>query len=216
MNAVVFDMDGVIFDSEALSKRGWLMIGDKYQIPDMEKIFYRCMGLTPPDMKRLFLDVFGEDFPYDQCCSEAVAFFHDYVDTHGMPIKEGAREMLGWLKDNDISVGLATSTRKETVLRELTDTRLLSFFDEIVTGDMLSRSKPAPDIYLKACEMLHVSPENTWAVEDSYNGIRSAYQAGMKVMMIVDQVEPDDEIAGMTDVVFHSMQEALAYFKGLK
>ena len=108
-------------------------------------------------------------------------------------------------------MALATSTIREKALPEIRNAGLESFFDQFICGDMIENGKPEPDIYLKACEALHVNPANACAVEDSFNGIRSASRAGMHPVMVPDLLQPDDEIRELAECVLPSLLDVIMY-----
>lgn len=110
-------------------------------------------------------------------------------------------------------IALATSSKERTVRREIEEAGLLSYFDAIVCGDMIRRSKPEPDIYLKACECLQVEPENACAVEDSFNGVRSATRAGLSCIMVPDIKQPDEEMRELACCILPSLLEVKEYLK---
>lgn len=114
-----------------------------------------------------------------------------------LPVKPGVYELFDFLKKNNYKIGLASSTRKEVVTLQMKQVGLLPFFDVLVCGDMVQNSKPHPEIYLKACELLGAAPSSCFAVEDSFNGIRSAHGAGMKTIMVPDLLTPDEEITAL-------------------
>lgn len=209
--AIVFDMDGVLFDSEQLYMRLWRQLALKYHIPNIDDILYRCLGMTVAHERATYLETYGVDFPYDQYVEELKVDFFGYIEKYGMPLKPGTRELLDYLKDHHYLIALATSTAKEHVEMELIGVKLYDYFNVIVTGDMITHSKPAPDIYLKACEQLGVEPQEAWAVEDSANGIRSAYQAQMKVIMVPDLLEPTDELKPMITYIGQSLLDVMTY-----
>ena len=120
----------------------------------------------------------------------------DVVAETGIPLKPGAKEILQWLRDNDIFIALVTANVKERAERYLKKIGLFECFNAVVCADMVKVGKPAPDIYAYACESLGISPEETYAVEDSPNGCMSAYGAGCNVIMIPDLTEPDEELRG--------------------
>ena len=122
-------------------------------------------------------------------------------------MKPGVKELLSYLKENGYLVGLASSTRQAIVEQEIRDAGLMPYFDNLVCGDMLKRSKPEPDIYLKACENLDVEPRMAVAVEDSYNGIRSAKRAGMVPVMVPDMVQPDEEMRSLAHKICKDLFE---------
>ena len=119
--------------------------------------------------------------------------------------------MLTYLKQNQKKIALASSTRSQVVIAELRDAKIFHFFDQVICGDMVEKSKPEPDIFLKACEKLLVEPGKAYAIEDSYNGIRAAYRAGLRAIMVPDMAEPTDEMEKCTEVILPSLLEVKAY-----
>lgn len=205
--AVIFDMDGVIFDSERLVLEGWQEIAAKYGIKGMEEVLPRCLGVNAQATREIFREYYGQDFPYDEYKKEASALFHSRYGNGKLPLKPGVKELLSYLKENGYLVGLASSTRQAIVEQEIRDAGLMPYFDNLVCGDMLKRSKPEPDIYLKACENLDVEPRMAIAVEDSYNGIRSAKRAGMVPVMVPDMVQPDEEMRSLAHKICKDLFE---------
>ncbi len=193
-DAVVFDMDGLIFDSERLVLACWEKLAGKYQLDGMQEVMLRCIGTTKVKTREILLDYYGQDFPYEVYCAEASAMFHEIAERDGLPVKRGVRELLDYLKEQEIPAALASSTRLAVVTQELQQAGLYDYFRVVVGGDQLKRSKPEPDIYLMACERLGVLPERACAIEDSYNGIRSAYSAGMKPVMVPDLLPATEEM----------------------
>lgn len=211
--AVVFDMDGVIFDSEALVMEIWKDMGEKYHIADVEATMYKCIGVNAVETKQIFLDAYGEDFPYETYIKEVSQIFHERADHGELPVKPGVEELLTYLKEAGYIIGLASSTREASVRQELTDAGLISYFQELTCGDMLKASKPKPDIYLMACEKLGVAPEDAIAIEDSYNGIRSAYSAGMHPIMVPDLIGPDAEMEEKSEHIFENLMQVKDWMK---
>lgn len=211
--AVIFDMDGVIFDSERLCIDLWKPIAEKNDIPDIEETMYRCIGVTSDVTRKIFLDKYGEDFPVDKYQKQVSRAFHEIADQGKMPVKEGAESLLKYLKENHILTAIASSTRTESVRRELRSAGLLNFFREVVGGDMAERSKPAPDIFLEAAGRLHTRPKDCIVIEDSYNGIRAAKAAGMTAVMVPDLLKPDEEMRKLADHIFNSLTETEQFFR---
>ena len=207
MLKIVFDMDGVIFDSERLVLEGWQEIAAKYGIKGIEEVLPRCLGVNAQTTREIFREYYGQDFPYDEYKKEASALFHSRYGNGKLPLKPGVKELLSYLKENGYLVGLASSTRQAIVEQEIRDAGLMPYFDNLVCGDMLKRSKPEPDIYLKACENLDVEPRMAVAVEDSYNGIRSAKRAGMVPVMVPDMVQPDEEMRSLAHKICKGLFE---------
>lgn len=213
LQAVVFDMDGVLFDSESKVIECWKEIACKYGVENVESVCRQCLGLNKKASKEKFLSVYGADFPYDDYKAEMSALFHERYDDGRLPLKPGVRELLDYLKKEEIRIALATSSGKAYAISELTDAGIIDYFDEIVCGDMVERSKPDPDIYVKACEKLSVLPEKAYAIEDSFNGIRSAYRAGLHPIMVPDLVAPVEEIEKQAEVVLASLMDVMHYLE---
>jgi HAD superfamily hydrolase (TIGR01509 family) len=126
-------------------------------------------------------------------------------------MKPGVKEILTFLKDNGKKIALASSTRRQTVVNQLRDAGILDYFDEIVTGDMVSRSKPEPDIFLLACEKIGVEPERAYAIEDSYNGIRAASAGKLRPIMVPDLLPSNEEMEGLAETVLSNLIDVTGY-----
>ena len=192
--AVVFDMDGVITDTEKLYRRFQLEEGKKLGIPDdvMVVACERIAGGTKYTNKKSFEDVVGMGIDYFDFREAVVNKLDAHIRAHGVELKPGVADTLKYLKEKGVKVGLATSTVRERATGYLKAHHIDRYFDELVFGDTVAHGKPAPDLYLKACEMLDVRPEEAIAVEDSINGIVSAGRAGMYPVMVIDLIEPND------------------------
>lgn len=213
MKAVVFDMDGVLFDTERLCMESWVAVAEEDNLPDMENIFPLCIGGNANDSKKIVLEAYGQDFDYDTFRKKASDWFWAYIEKNGLPIMDGVHEILDWLKKEDYIIGLASSTKRSTVMDHLEHAGIKDYFQAIVTGDMVEHSKPLPDIYLIACRELGVKPDEAYAVEDSPNGIRSAHAAGMCPLMVPDMLQPDEEMERLSHRIFRNLAEVLEFMK---
>ena len=213
--AVVFDMDGVIFDTERLVIEFWKEVAKKHNIPNIEHTCIQCLGTNRVRTREIFLENYGADFPYDPYRAEVTELFNTHYMGVPLPTKPGIRELLNYLQEQDIKVGLASSTAQHLVRDEIGTAGLLPYFQTLVCGDMVEHSKPAPDIFLKACEILNADPTKSIAIEDSFNGIRSAHCAGMTPIMVPDQVQPTDEIRTLAFHVMPSLLDVLNWLKTL-
>lgn len=214
--AVVFDMDGIIFDSERLVIDCWKVVAEKYAIPDIEEACNECLGVNGVETKEKFLDRYGCDFPYDAYKAEMSKIYHDNYDGGRLPMKIGVVELLKYLKETGIKVALASSTRTEVVVQQLRDAGILEYFQVIVGGDMVTRSKPQPDIFLKACEELGVAPEESFAIEDSYNGIRAAASGHLRPLMVPDLMPPTDEMRSLSEAILETLLEVKGYLRNIQ
>lgn len=211
--AVVFDMDGVIFDSERLVIVCWKEVADKYGIVDIERACEACLGVNATETREIFKSFYGQDFPYDEYKKEMSGMFHSRYDGGRLPTKVGVKELLQYLKEHGKMVGLASSTRKAVVVQELTDAGLIEYFDVVVGGDMVTRSKPQPDIFLKACEELGVEPEKAFAIEDSYNGIRAASAGKLRPLMVPDLMPVTEEMRELAECVFETLLDVREFLE---
>lgn len=199
--AVIFDMDGVLLDTEGLIWRCWGETESDFGITGTQAVLRTLFGTDQKNFSRRMKEVYGAAFPYEDFhIAYRDRFFH-IVETEGMPVKKGAEELLTWLKENGIKTGVASSTRKAVVEKELGSAGLLPYFDDVLGGDSIRRGKPEPDIYLLACQRLDVRPEESWGIEDSYNGVRAVFRAGMKAIMVPDQLPPTEEMCRLACVL---------------
>lgn len=207
MKAIVFDMDGVLFDTESLSNKMWYKIADEMGLGDVSQGAIGAIGRNRTDIIQLFYDLYGKDFPSEEFLERTSKACKDEIQKNGLPVMPGVRGLLDYLKKENYTVGLASSSSRNTILSHLERAGFHDYFEIVIGGDMVKHSKPLPDIYLKACEALSRQPEEVIAVEDSPNGIRSAAAAGMKAVMIPDLVKPDEEIRGLYYRCYDSLKD---------
>ncbi len=204
--AVIFDMDGVLLDSERAYIDAYMRFASGYE--DIKATTLACIGANGAKTREIFLGKYGEDFPFDSYYRQVTSF----VRSHPVPLKPYAEEILIFLSENHIPIALASSTNSAAVHRMLDTAGLTGYFDRLICGDMVSHSKPHPEIFLAAAQALGIAPASCMVVEDSYNGIRGAAAAGMHPLMVPDIVQPDDEIRALCDGVFPTLYEAQEYF----
>lgn len=209
IKGVVFDMDGLLLDTEKLVQRVWTEVGTRFGYPDMGEQIYHTLGFNRQRRKAYFESVYGPEWPDADIVAACGVRFTEIEQTEGIPVKKGAKELLQHLKDKGIKIGLATSTSEEHAREELEGTGLWDFFDGRIFGNMITKSKPAPEIYEKACAAIGVNPAEAIALEDAPSGIRSAFAAGLRVIMIPDMVQPTEEVRALTFDVRESLLEVI-------
>lgn len=205
--AFVFDMDGLIFDSERIVQRSWNISGQKLGLGNVGEHIYYTLGLNRASRKKYYEENIREDFPFDEFSQLTRKTFFEIVETEGLPVKAGVKQILEYGKQNGIKLALATSSSRDYAMKCLRDAEIDTYFDGIVCGDMVSRSKPDPEIYLRACELVKVNPEDAVAFEDAPAGIVSAYCAGMKVIMVPDLVQPTEKVESMLWEKWETLRE---------
>lgn len=190
-------MDGTLIDTEKYYRRFWPMALAEfgYHMTDEQALTMRSLGR--PFAPRQLKDWFGEDFDYIAVRDRRKALMEETIDREGIERKPGVLELLKRLKQEGITTAIATATDLERTGKYLKMTGLEGYFDRLISATQVKEGKPSPDIYLYACEQLGAAPEDCIAVEDSPNGVLSAYRAGCKVVMVPDQTEPDEELSGL-------------------
>lgn len=216
---VIFDMDGVIADSETVYEAGYLHAAGLFDLPekDMREAIVRATGVTDALERKIMEDTFGHlpQFSMDETYRACRDYFGHIVDSGQMKLKPGAAEMLRFLKEKGVPAGLASSSPRQMIERVLGPHDVLQYFDAVVSGDMVVNSKPDPEIFLRCAAQLGI-PESkyaeTYVIEDSYNGIRAAYAAGMRPVMVPDRLPPTDETREKAVAVVSSLTDVMKMF----
>ena len=201
VSGIIFDMDGVLIDSERQSNEGWLW----------------AAGQLGVDMPMWLIDSF-KGAPAELCCK----FFDDYYkgvidyweakelrtqhvykirETEGIPVKKGVKDIFEYIRNNGLKCAVATSTRRESAEKTLHEIEVWDYLDAVVYGDEVEHGKPEPDIFLRAAKAIGISPSEAVVVEDSINGIKAGYAADMRVVHIPDTIAIDDDIRKLTYMV---------------
>ncbi len=212
MRAVLFDMDGVIFDSERAVLAVWREIAAQCGLEGIDAVFVRCVGVNKQRTREIFFETYPE-LDFEDFDRRVRARFLSLYDRGRLPVKPGAREILAALKARGIPLALASSTRTETVRRELEEAGLLACFDTVVGGDQVRRSKPDPEIFLTAASLLGAEPAESFVIEDSFNGVRAACAGGFRTLMVPDMLPPDAEMREKAEAILPDLFEAERYLR---
>ncbi len=209
IDGFIFDMDGTLFDTERLYIDSYITASKEYELENIEGYLAKCIGLSGKDSKELFETEVGSLDLYNELSNQTKVIINEHIESLGMPIKPGAYMLLEYLRANRYKIGLASSSSVKTIMKCLEIGKMTEYFQVIVGGDMVEKSKPHPEIYLLACEKLGVKPERAIAIEDSLNGLKSARLAGMKTIMIPDIVPFDKSMESYVDDRFYSLTDVL-------
>ncbi len=218
MYNVIFDMDGVIFDSERTLLDCWIETSEKYDLDEelVRSTYIKCIGTninqTTEIYKNAFQNILSEEM-LKRIWDESVQLHRERYADGALPIKKGAADILEYLQSSGVSVGIASSTKKQKVEHLIRNAGLYDRFVGIVGGDAVKISKPNPEIYLLACREFGFEPSDTFAIEDSFNGIRAAKAAGMRPIMVPDIVPADAEMHRLSEIVCKDLIEAMDYLK---
>ncbi|MBR6851159.1 MAG: HAD family phosphatase [Lachnospiraceae bacterium] len=212
LKAIIFDMDGVILDSETISDKTWAIAQDEMEVSTDKDYINMCRGTNRKDTLKILGDVFGPDFDSEAFLNRTTELFYMYEESQGIPLMPYAAQILSYLKPK-YRLALASSTNGRAVERQLTNAGVIDFFETRTTGEMVEHSKPDPEIYLMACEKIGVDPQNAFAIEDSYNGIRSAQAGGLRAIMVPDLLPADDEMKELAEVILPNLNDVIRYIE---
>lgn len=210
IKAVLFDMDGVILDTERIHIEGWKTVCGNAGISVDEDFLVKLRGANQEYQKKVFQEAFGEAVPFDMLRRQRRDYSMARFEADGVAAKPGYSELTAWLREQEIPYALCTSTEMETAARLLSLAGLPCDFAATVTGMEPAHSKPAPDVFLLAAEKLGVRPEDCVVMEDSPNGVQAGCAAGCRVVMVPDTVPADEILRGKVTAVCGSLLEARA------
>lgn len=207
IQAVVFDMDGLMFDSERYVQKSWDIAGERLGYGPLGHNIVNTLGTNLTNRKKYFLEHYGNDFPFDKFLDGYRDAYYELVED-GVPAKKGLHEILKVLREKGLKIGVATSSSEEHAVSNLKREGIFDYFDSVITGNMIEYGKPEPDIYIEACRQLKVNPSKAIALEDAINGIRSAHGAGMNPVMIPDIVQDTSKV---DDILFGKCESLLEF-----
>jgi HAD superfamily hydrolase (TIGR01509 family) len=211
-SAVIFDMDGLMFDTETMTIPLWEVAGLPFGYNITYDIVLRMVGISSERARLVMLEQFGADFPYEAIRDEFRLLTKKEFEKKGVPIKPGLIYLLDRLRAAKIPLGVATSTRKERALEMIEKAGILDRFTAITGGEEVTNGKPAPDIFLLAAQKLGQPPAACVGFEDSPAGLRGLHAAGIRSVFIKDLIEPPQEVLATVWRKCNDLGEAAAVF----
>ncbi len=212
INYVIFDMDGTLLDTEKLFQKSWNDVGVKWGLEGIEDMYQSIIGRSVDTIIQMLEEKYG---PKTDCYGFFRARTENFKEliSKEIPIKKGCTELLKFLKEHNIPMALATSTPLYMTENNLAKTGIGEYLDAVVTADMVENGKPAPDIFIEAGIRIGAKAHECLVCEDSYNGIRAAYAAGMKPVMIPDMLQPTSEIKQISYAMVDSLLDVIELIK---
>ena len=207
--AAIFDMDGLLLDTERVCQEGFRVACDFLSLPFFEEVYLSIIGCNAVGIEKILTAGYGHLISYETLRKEWMSRYNPIVNTQPIPVKKGVLELLTWLKENKIPMAVATSTHHELATTKLKFAGLYDYFEHLSTGCEVEQGKPHPEIFLLAAQRLNIKPESCLAFEDSNNGVRSAVAAKMQVFQIPDLVSPCAQVLALKHIVKGSLSEAL-------
>lgn len=213
IKGAIFDMDGLMIDSERLVYQNWQTMMDGLGYEYSLEIFKNTIGLRQDETKAYYKSLYGDDFDYDTHKARSREMYYTQVERDGIPVKKGLVELLDYLKSKNIKIAVATSTSAQTAHKMVKLAGVYDYFDAFVCGDEVKNGKPHPEVFLTAAGKISVKPEECVAFEDSINGIKSAYAAKMVTVMVPDLLEPTEEIKPMLSFLCENLAETIEFLE---
>lgn len=213
VDAVIFDMDGLMIDSERMFIKKSNEWNHDEKLPQLEAFMNRAIGRNSRLIETMFIEEYGDRIPYREFDEAIGTLVREEFKKSGVPHKPGLIPLLDLLKKANFKLAVATSTNRLLAIEHLTMAGIISYFDEIITGDMVAHSKPHPEIFLTAAKALGVQPNRTLVLEDSNSGVAGAIAGDFRVMMIVDILSPTDENKEQLMAIGFSLPEVMPFVR---
>ena len=208
IQAFIFDMDGLLLDTEGVYKRSWTEAARRLRFDLTDEIYLTLIGISVADAEKRLVEVFGPRFPIDEFREDAKVRYEAIVEKEGIPLKPGVRELLAWAREKNIPCAVATSTVSAEARARLAKHGVLEEFRHLIGRDMVSRGKPHPDLFLSAAEALGIEPSHCLVFEDAHTGVYAAKAANMDVLLIPDMLPSTPEIEQLATHVCTSLVDA--------
>ncbi len=213
---VIFDMDGLMFDTERLYVRALEeYVGPETGISFPRESILKTLGSNHADFRRMFPALFGTAIAFDDCYAMIESWMKHEMETYGVPVKPGLYALLDALQADGVRIALATGTSKYIAREYLRLTDTLKYFDAFAFGDQVAHGKPDPEIFLLACRALDAKPEETAVFEDSVNGLRAAHAGGFFSICVPDLIDPVSRLDFPPDAVLHTLDEAIPLIRAI-
>lgn len=209
IKAVLFDMDGLLLDTEKLLVRFWQEAASEAGFNMTREIALNIRSMHRSFAVPYLKSVLGDNFDYAKTRARRMELMSDYLAENGLELKKGAKELLTYLNKNNIPAAVVTATDSERAEKYLKETGIFGYFERIISATMVKEGKPKPDIYLYAAEQLGLEPCECAALEDSPNGVKSAASAGCRTIMVPDLTEPDEELSGIIAARANSLEDVV-------
>ncbi len=215
IKAIIFDMDGLMIDSERVTFECYQEILKGMNLTMDEEFYKTLLGKPLKGIYQRFYDVYGNDFPIEDVIKDVHALMAKRFETEGVPIKTGLKSLLEYLKENNYKTIVATSSNRDRVDTILSQAQITDYFDDSICGDEVTKGKPNPEVFLKSCQKLGVNVDETIVLEDSEAGIQASYDAGIKVICIPDMKYPEKQYEEKTFKILKDLNGVTEYLKSL-
>ncbi|NMB62068.1 MAG: HAD family phosphatase [Chloroflexi bacterium] len=214
IKACIFDFDGILVDSETVLVKLWGRAAGEYGFDFKDEDFFLCLGRTLADIKHIQMGRFGPAYPFENIYQKVQLYFREFIQKNGLPLVDGALDIQAYFKHHHIKMAVASSTYREEVLFRMEKAGIADLFTVVLGGDEIKNPKPAPDVFLRAAQLLRTKPEACLVLEDSENGVLAAKAAGMHVFAIQNLSPITSRMRDNADAIFPSHHALLDYLAG--
>lgn len=215
IKAIIFDMDGLMIDSERVTFEGYQEMLKKMNLTMSEDFYITLLGKPIKGIYQRFYDVYGQDFPIESVIKDVHQYMAERFEKEGVPLKKGLIPLLEYLKAHHYKTIVATSSNRDRVDNILQSADIEKYFDDSICGDEVTKGKPNPEVFLKSCQKLGVNVDEAIVLEDSEAGIQASHAANIKVICIPDMKYPEPEFVEKTYKIFKDLDEVKDFLQTL-
>ena len=215
IKAIIFDMDGLMIDSERVTFEGYQEMLKKMNLTMSEDFYITLLGKPIKGIYQRFYDVYGQDFPIESVIKDVHQYMAERFEKKGVPLKKGLISLLEYLKAHHYKTIVATSSNRDRVDNILQSADIEKYFDDSICGDEVTKGKPNPEVFLKSCQKLGVNVDEAIVLEDSEAGIQASHAANIKVICIPDMKYPEPEFVEKTYKIFKDLDEVKDFLQTL-
>lgn len=214
IRACIFDFDGILVNSEIVLVKLWGRAAGEYGFDFKDEDFFPCLGRTLEDIKNIQMAKFGPAYPFENIYQKVQRYFRESIQKNGLPLVDGVLDIQAYFKQRHVKMAVASSTYREEVLFRMQKAGIADLFNVVLGGDEIKHPKPAPDIFLRAAQLLQTEPEACLVLEDSENGVLAAKAAGMHVFAVQNLSPITDKMRENADAIFPSHHALLEHLLG--
>ncbi len=209
IQGVIFDMDGLMFDTEPVWGQCWVPVCEPYGYEVSDELVAGVRGCAGDTMYAALRKYLGDDAPVEKIWVDAKRYVQDYVMSHAMPKKPGLDDLLEYLHDRALPMAVASGSVEEVIRHNLNAGGISHYFDVLLSGESIGRGKPDPLIFFETAKLLGTRPERTLVLEDSFNGVEAGHNGHFVTVMVPDLAEPDDRIRSMATAVVDRLDQVI-------
>jgi len=214
MKAIIFDVDGVLIDTEKYHFIAWVNILMKYNIILPEHEYHKLAGWPGDDIDKFFIDKYKLRIPYGTLVKQKEGFIYHWFKNNPIPLRKGSKELIIFVKNKGLKIGVASASPKDELILKLKKTSIYDYIDVVTSEDEVPGSKPDPEIYLRTAKLLNTAPKECIVIEDTPVGAHAGKNAGMTVIAVPTSLTKDQDFS-FVDYLCNNLEDAKGIIEGL-